>query len=129
VSESRIKGLPSSTYGLEQQCVEDSERWFGDMASAKSIPHNVLSLCGEVGEVANIIKKLERGSLSLGDAKTRYALSMELADVYTYLLNICGLLHIDIERAYEIKRAENMQRFNAERIARALAKPINHRDI
>ena len=105
---------PSHTYKLSQQCVNDSERWFGDTAGA-SVPHRALALAGEVGEVCNIIKKIERGSLNLGDAKVRHHLAMELADVYVYLLNIAGMLHVDLERAYELVRTKNEQRFMEER--------------
>lgn len=38
---------------------------------------------GELGEAANIIKKIERGDLTLKEAKS--ALAKELADVQTYL--------------------------------------------
>jgi len=38
---------------------------------------------GELGEAANIIKKIERGDLTLEDA--RVALAKELGDVLTYL--------------------------------------------
>lgn len=116
---------PSHTYKLQLQCVQDSDRWFGDQGTHQSIPHQVLAMCGEVGEVANLIKKIERGSLDIRDAKTRNELAMELADVYTYLLMIGGMLHLDIERAYEVKRIYNQERFSKERTARDLEKLRN----
>lgn len=106
---------PSATYIRSQLCVEDAERWFGDQAASKSIPHHALALAGEVGEFCNIVKKIERGSLSLNDAKVRFDLAMELTDVYTYMLNIAGLLHIDLERSFGLVRANNEKRFMEER--------------
>jgi len=41
------------------------------------------ALCGELGEAANLIKKIERGDMTLDEA--RVDLADELADVLTYL--------------------------------------------
>jgi NTP pyrophosphatase (non-canonical NTP hydrolase) len=100
---------PSTTAKLSIQCMEDSKRWFPDVAP--SLPHHVLSLAGEVGELANLVKKIERGSLSFKDAKVRFDVAMEVTDVYIYLLNTAALLNIDLEQAYAVKRAENIRRF------------------
>ena len=104
---------------LEQQCLQDSDRWFGDqipdIRSMRSLIHHTLALCGEVGEVANIIKKIDRGSLDARNAITRNDLAMELADVYTYLLNVAGIVGIDLEKAYNTKRGINDGRFVAAR--------------
>src|SRR3954468_22305442 len=93
----------STTGKLARQCVDNSERWFGDtvkLGTLDALVHHVLSLCGEAGEVANLVKKVHRGSLDLHDAGTRHDLVMEITDVYTYLLNIAGMLNVDLEKAY-----------------------------
>lgn len=113
-----VSMVPSHTYKLEKQALEDSERWFGDKGIQNSVPHTALALCGEVGEVANLIKKIERGSLDIRSAKVRHELSMELADVYTYLIVISGQLNLDLERAYEVKRGINETRFMLQRAER-----------
>ncbi len=41
------------------------------------------AVCGELGETANIIKKIERGDFTLEEAKEE--LGKEIADVLTYL--------------------------------------------
>lgn len=100
------------------QCVEDSERWFGDAGMTKGFPaimHHTVSLAGEVGEFANIIKKIDRGSLNLGDAAVRRDLAFELTDVYIYVLNLAGIMGVDLEELYKMKRAENDQRFMVQR--------------
>lgn len=112
--------IPSQTSILQQQCVIDSERWFGDTGIHASVPHQTLAMCGEVGEFANLIKKIERGSLDIRDAKVRVELGMELADVFTYLLMIAGMMNIDLEHAYNMKRAFNEERFSKQRSAREL---------
>lgn len=103
---------------LAKQCNEDSDRWFGDAACVKSIPHHTLAMAGEVGEFANLVKKIERGSLSIGDAKVRYNLAMELTDIFVYLMNLAGLLHIDLEKTYQMVRANNDKRFVQQRAMR-----------
>jgi NTP pyrophosphatase (non-canonical NTP hydrolase) len=108
----------TTTGKLSVQCLEDSERWFGDSTAAHSLPHHALALAGEVGEFCNIVKKVDRGSLNIQDAKVRYELSMELTDVYVYVLNLAGLLGIDLEESYKIVRANNETRFMAQRAER-----------
>jgi NTP pyrophosphatase (non-canonical NTP hydrolase) len=95
---------------LSQQAVEDSHRWFPTQ-DPLGLPFYTLALAGEVGELANIIKKVERGSLDWQDAKVRFAANMETTDVFIYLLIIAGLMQIDLEAAYNVKRQLNEQRF------------------
>lgn len=103
---------------MAKQCVEDSERWFGDNACVFSVSHHALAMAGEVGEFCNIVKKIERGSLNSGDSKVRYDLAMELTDVFTYLLNLAGLMGIDLEKSYQVVRNNNEKRFMEQRTAR-----------
>lgn len=108
----------SRTGELAKQCVEDSTRWFGDSVAAHSVVHHSLAMAGEVGEFCNIVKKIDRGSLDFKDASVRYQLTMELTDVYVYVLNLAGLLGVDLEKSYDMVRANNEQRFMAERLKR-----------
>lgn len=95
------------------QCMEDSLAWWGDKPElAESIVHHTLALAGEVGELANLVKKIQRGSLRWDDKKVQLDLKMELADIYTYFMNICGLTATDMKRAYELKRETNVKRFS-----------------
>lgn len=68
---------------LMQQCKEDSEKWFPE---AQSLTLQTLCLAGEVGEIANIVKKVERGTLRMEDAME--TLPEEVVDVLIYLLNL-----------------------------------------
>jgi NTP pyrophosphatase (non-canonical NTP hydrolase) len=73
------------------------------------------ALAGEVGEVANLVKKVVRsvvygrGDLRLDDVKQE--LAEEIADVFTYLLTIAGLLGLDLEKTYLQKLEKNRKRF------------------
>lgn len=100
---------PSHVCKMALQANSDSKRWFPE--TAEDLTFMVLALCGEVGELANEIKKIVRGSANIKEAKTRVALMMEEADVFTYLLCISILTGTDLEKAYYAKRAENERRF------------------
>jgi NTP pyrophosphatase (non-canonical NTP hydrolase) len=68
-----------------------------------------VALAGEVGEFANIAKKIARGDFGLDAAKSD--LGSELADIFIYLLKLSDQLGIDLEGAFRSKVAYNEQRF------------------
>jgi NTP pyrophosphatase (non-canonical NTP hydrolase) len=114
---------------LAQQMLEDSMRWFGE--SVCNLNHVTLGLCGESGELANLIKKLDRGDFEKAIAEAggmpaflRHELAMEAVDVLIYTLLVLRLLGVDPDAAYQVKRQENEQRFgpNSDR-AKGLVKP------
>lgn len=110
---------------LSEQCLVDSQNWFGDSDVIYSISHHTLAMAGEVGEFANIVKKIERGSLDASDGNVRLDLAMELTDVFVYLLNIAALLQIDLYKSYQLVRSNNEERFTAQRKVReAESRPI-----
>lgn len=55
------------------------------------------AVLGELGEAANLIKKIERGDITLEDA--RPALAKEFADVLTYLDILAMRAGVDLGRA------------------------------
>jgi len=73
------------------------------------------ALAGEVGEAANLVKKVVRsvvygrGDLRLDDV--RQELAEEITDIFTYLLTIAGLLGLDLEKTYLQKLEKNKKRF------------------
>lgn len=69
----------------------------------------LVSLTGEVGETANIVKKVVRGDFKLDDKKEE--LQEEIADVFIYLLKLSYQLDIDLEQAYMKKMKKNWERF------------------
>ena len=99
---------------LAQEALDDSERWFPDLQNGPgAIHHHVLALCGEAGELANVVKKIQRGSLDAADPATQWMLRKELTDVFIYLLNIAGMFNLDLEAANAIVRRENEARFGS----------------
>jgi NTP pyrophosphatase (non-canonical NTP hydrolase) len=94
---------------MTREMLDDSRRWFP--GAAPSLVHHCLGLAGEAGEFIDIVKKIDRGSLDPKNAAVRRNLAMELTDVFIYVLNLAGLLGIDLEETYKMKRAENERRF------------------
>lgn len=116
---------PSDLYFLSQDASKQSARWFGDTGKEKDLVHMSLALCGETGELANIVKKIDRGSLDAGDSHVRFEMTMELADVFVYVLNIAAILGIDLLRAYEQKQIENQRRFSIQREKREAERDVS----
>lgn len=94
---------------LTREMIDDSRRWFPN--TAPSLVHHCLGLAGEAGEFIDIVKKIDRGSLDPTSAVVKRELAMELTDVFIYVLNLAGLMGIDLETTYKLKRAENEKRF------------------
>ena len=96
---------------LEQAAAayKDSQDWFPGQQD--DIGFLTLALAGEVGELANIVKKIERGSLRMDDPQVRHEMTMEMTDVYIYLLNLAAVLKVDLSEVYHVKRAVNVRRF------------------
>lgn len=55
------------------------------------------AVCGELGELANLIKKIERGDMTLDEARADVA--DELADVATYLDLLAFRCDVDLGKA------------------------------
>ena len=94
------------------QCIQDSEEWFPNLS--QDMGYLTICLAGETGEFANLIKKGMRGSFSFEDEEFVYALAMELTDVFIYLMNLVGVMDIDMEKLYQIKREINRGRFGSD---------------
>ena len=69
------------------------------------------AVLGELGELANLIKKVERGDLTLDEA--REALGKECADVATYLDILSFRLGVDLGQAVVDKFNEVSRRVGA----------------
>lgn len=83
---------------------ENSERWFPHWHSPDlGMPLRVayaLGLAGEVGEVANVVKKMQRDGDS---AVLTEGLGAELADVFVYLLLLADECDVDLYAEAEAK--------------------------
>jgi NTP pyrophosphatase (non-canonical NTP hydrolase) len=113
--QGRQHGHDRTVEALAARMRADSEHWFpalhtGARSDVPLFMHYALGLIGEAGEVANVVKKLNRD----GYTADRYAdLGAELADVLIYLLLLADEVDIDIVEAYRAKRQRNIERWGA----------------
>lgn len=75
----------------------------------QALEHLVVCIAGEVGELANEVKKIRRGDVSY--EVRRSALEGEVADIFAYVLKLANQMTFDLEAAYQIKMTENATRF------------------
>ena len=113
-----IKHQRSALAPLAEQMRANSERWFPQWHDGE-MPLKVgyaLGLAGEVGEVANVVKKIQRDACSLdadGMAALYANLGAELADVFTYLLLLADEVGTDLVAEYHRKVEVNEARWGA----------------
>lgn len=69
----------------------------------------VLALAGEVGETANIVKKIIRGDFSFREKKSE--LETEIIDIFIYIIKLAYQMDIDIENVYLQKLKYNQRKF------------------
>jgi NTP pyrophosphatase (non-canonical NTP hydrolase) len=69
----------------------------------------MIALTGEVGEAANIVKKIVRGDYTLNDNKSE--LAEEITDIFIYTLKLAYQMDIDLEKEYMKKLEKNQERF------------------
>jgi NTP pyrophosphatase (non-canonical NTP hydrolase) len=97
---------------LIAQCKQDGKRWFPNNQSLEFLG---LCLAGEVGEVANIIKKIGLGRVSPNDSHAQEHLAEEIIDVLIYLCSMMGhsyFENVDWMQVWNEKRTFNESRFN-----------------
>jgi NTP pyrophosphatase (non-canonical NTP hydrolase) len=78
----------------------------------RQLEYVVLALAGEVGELANLVKKARRELLLLGDSTvSKEEMREELADILAYALKLSNLMGWNLEQAYLEKMKKNEARF------------------
>jgi NTP pyrophosphatase (non-canonical NTP hydrolase) len=78
--------------------------------NVQDLEHLVVCMLGELGEFANVVKKVVRGDFDYDTS--RPILEEELADVFIYLMKIAGQSGIDLESAFLRKLEKNEGRFS-----------------
>lgn len=73
------------------------------------LEHLIVCLLGELGEFANILKKVSRGDFSLEEVKDD--LDEELVDTFIYLIKISNQFNVNLEKGYLDKLKHNKKRF------------------
>lgn len=89
-----------------QQYVRDliEERGFQE----ENIPEIFMLLTEEIGEMAKAARKCT--GIKTDDNSRKPDLSLEIADVFMYLLDICNYFDIDLEKAFRDKEEINKKR-------------------
>ena len=105
---------------IQNEIMEDNHNFFSDMAY--DLEHHVLGLCGEAGEVADLVKKRQRRSPGFTESNPKFteALETEVVDVFIYIMSIAAILEMDMEKEYDRKRAYNRNRFGPQGIQKSL---------
>jgi hypothetical protein len=92
---------------IADQIGEDGVTWFPDLA------HNTtfmaLAAAGEVGELCNLLKKIERGTHSPDELED--GVVSETMDAIIYLLAILWIHEVDVVNLYNKIREHNVERF------------------
>jgi len=78
-------------------------------SNPRDLEHLIVCMCGELGEFANVTKKIVRGDLTFEAAGPM--LREELTDIFIYLLKVAGQTGIDLEKSYLEKLEKNKVRF------------------
>ena len=106
---------------LRQRQFDNNHGWDStracDPRRIKLLANDVIGLVGEIGEFANILKKiqlLERFPSQMVDELDRRSpdLSEEIVDAFVYLIRICGHLNVDIEKVYLEKLQRNKLKYD-----------------
>lgn len=80
-----------------------------DDSNIHILEHLLLATLGELGEAANVLKKIIRGDRTFVDAKQD--ISDEVVDVFVYTIKLSYQLGIDLESEYFKKMQHNSVRF------------------
>jgi len=106
---------------LAARAFANSERWFPgvhDHGDDAITTHLALGLGGEAGEVLDVLKKadicglVETCDMHAPGKHDRAALGSEMADLFTYLLNLAHHHGIDLVAEFEAKQAICAQRWD-----------------
>ena len=80
------------------------------------IAYRTLCLCGEVGELANKVKKIRRDSPHFLTPKTRQSMIDELGDMMWYISILCDLLDVSLEYVLKCNAEKLSQRKEQDKI-------------
>jgi len=98
-----------------QNRFDDNHGWRWSAVSNEKmqrLQEGALCITGELGEFANVLKKIMRHSERNMDTKELWAgLREELTDVFIYFLKLADLLEMEIDKEYFDKMAINARKF------------------
>jgi NTP pyrophosphatase (non-canonical NTP hydrolase) len=93
----------------------ESRGWFYHKANStddmiNKLGYNTVAISGEVGEFANLVKKVLRNKEKLNDEMLSH-MKEEVADIFIYTLIVSRLLKMDLAEEFMKKQKKNEQRF------------------
>jgi NTP pyrophosphatase (non-canonical NTP hydrolase) len=94
---------------IARQIDDDGRAWFPDLSDNKFFM--AAAAAGEIGELINLLKKVERGTHT--DEEVADEADKEAMDAIIYLLAFLHLDGQDIAALYEKIRENNVRRFGA----------------
>lgn len=105
----RVHGsdTPLDLKELVLQCLQDSYAWFPEYAD--DLFFQAACASGEAGELVNKVKKVVRGSAQYADIE--HQIAEEAMDTFIYIMNVFGILEVDVMELYNAKRRANEARF------------------
>lgn len=99
---------PRDLLAIQLQCIQDNQAWFPEVAH--DLGHHIIGAIGELGEFANIVKKIDRGDLEMNE-EVYAQMCMEIVDFFIYTVACATILNFDLAMGYHQKREYNVQRF------------------
>ena len=96
---------------LRQVNAERSKKVFGKYPDEMSLSFWSNAVCGEAGEMANIIKKVERGDYSEDDLSVIKQIADEMADVIIYLDLLADRIGVNLSDSV-IKKFNHVSNMN-----------------
>jgi len=87
------------------------------IAKYNQVSHELIGLIGEIGELANIVKKLnvliDNGmDINIETVSEKEAnIHEELVDVFIYLIRISDIFELDLEKEYLKKMIKNIEKY------------------
>lgn len=69
----------------------------------------IIGMVGELGELANLIKKIIRGDTNINNEINN--IEEEISDIFIYLIKMCNQMNINLEESFLKKLDVNKKRF------------------
>ena len=96
--------------GMQQMLMDYQRKWFGAEKWNRGKQYFTIALAGEVGEMANFIKKEMRDGVNKTEEITE-----ELADIVIYSYLLAEVLGKDLDTMIEAKMKKNEAKFGVKK--------------
>ncbi|MCX8179425.1 MAG: nucleotide pyrophosphohydrolase [Candidatus Aenigmarchaeota archaeon] len=110
----QLKDIQNLQKNFDQEYFESFWKIKDEKTFIDRLQYLTVALTGEIGEYANILKKISRDFENLNQSITeqrKKELAEELVDCFIYIVITANLLDIDLEKEYLKKLEKNKKRF------------------